>query len=118
MHRESNPAKGQDVRRARGEPESDRAVVGGRAGKRQDGCRARGRAGKRAGRLSGKGARRQNDGLLPDFRREVLLVALLTGRTAPGFTTCAQLFTKMATACHYLENLNESGSEIGEAEWL
>ena len=85
---------------------------------------------KATGRLPGKGARRQkgrlfarwgarrqNDGLLPDFRREVLLVALLTGRTAPGFTTCAQLFAKMATVCHFLEKLNESGSEIGEAEW-
>ena len=29
MHRESNPAKGQDVRRTRDKPESDRAVAGG-----------------------------------------------------------------------------------------
>ena len=39
MHGESNPAKGQDVRRTRDKPESDRAVAGGRAGKRQGGCR-------------------------------------------------------------------------------
>ena len=56
-------------------------------------------------------------GFLPGFRREALLVALLTGRTAPGFTTRVQLLAKMATACHYLENLNELGSEIGEVEW-
>ena len=106
MHGESNPAKGQDVRRTRDKPESDRAVAGGRAGKG-------------AGCSLGRGARRarKTTGCSPGFRREVLLVALLTGRTAPGFTTCAQLFAKMATACHYLENLNELGSEIGEAEW-
>ena len=104
MHRESNPAKGQDVCRTRDKPESGRAVVGGVSRKA-------------TGRLPGKGARRQNDGLLASFRREVLLVASLTGRTAPGFTTCAQLFAKMATVCHFLEKLNESGSEIGEAEW-
>ena len=28
MHRESSPAKGLDVRRARGKPENDRTVVG------------------------------------------------------------------------------------------
>ena len=28
MHRESNPVKGQDVRRARGKPESDGTVAG------------------------------------------------------------------------------------------
>ena len=107
MHRESNPARGQDVRRARGKPESDRAVAGKGASRQR-------------GRLFARwGARRarKTTGCSPGFRREVLLVALLTGRTAPGFTTCAQLFAKMATACHYLENLNESGSEIGEAEW-
>ena len=78
----------------------------------------RGRAGKRAGCSLGRGeAGPQNDGLLPDFRREVLLVASLTGRTAPGFTTRVQLLAKMATVCHFLEKLNGSGSEIGEVEW-
>ena len=42
MHRESSPAKGQDVRRVRGKPESGRAVVEGRGGKT-------------TGRLLGKG---------------------------------------------------------------
>lgn len=94
MHREPNPAKGQDVRREGDKPAKGQVVrqVGGEAGP-------------------------QNDGLLASFRREVLLVASLTGRTAPSFTTCAQLFAKMATVCHFLEKLNELGSEIGEAEW-
>lgn len=119
MHGESNPAKGQDVRRARGKPESDRAVVekgeseSDRAVAGKGASRQRGRLFARWGGEAGP----QNDGLLPDFRREVLLVASLTGRTAPGFTTRVQLLAKMATVCHFLENLNESGSEIGEAEW-
>ena len=119
MHRESSPAKGQDVRRTRDKPESGRAVVEGRGGKATGRLPSKG-ASRQKGRLFARqGARRarKTTGCSPGFRREVLLVALLTGRTAPGFTTCAQLFAKMATVCHFLEKLNESGSEIGEAEW-
>ena len=119
MHGESNPAKGQDVRRTRDKPESGRAVV-----EKGESESDRAVAGKGASRQRGRlfarwGARRarKTTGCSPDFRREVLLVASLTGRTAPGFTTRVQLLAKMATVCHFLENLNESGSEIGEAEW-